>query len=82
MRYIAFDVETPNRFNNRISAIGITAVENRIITDSFFSYVNPEVDFDYSNVKLTGIDDQTVRYSPIFPELSDQPMEEGKTLPY
>ena len=43
MRYIAFDVETPNRFNNRISAIGITAVENRIITDSFFSYVNPEV---------------------------------------
>ena len=26
MRYIAFDVETPNRFNSRMSAIGIAVV--------------------------------------------------------
>ena len=27
-RYIAFDVETPNHLNNRMSAIGISVIEN------------------------------------------------------
>lgn len=27
-RYIAFDVETPNYANNRMSAIGITVIDN------------------------------------------------------
>ena len=27
-RYIAFDVETPNHFNNRMSAIGISVIED------------------------------------------------------
>ena len=31
-RYIAFDVETPNRYNDRMSAIGITVVEDGRIT--------------------------------------------------
>ena len=35
MRYIAFDVETPNRYNNRMSAIGIAVVEDGRIQDSF-----------------------------------------------
>ena len=68
-RYIAFDVETPNRYNNRISAIGISVVEDGMITDSFFSYVNPETHFDYFNIQLTGIDENTVADSPAFPEL-------------
>ena len=68
-RYIAFDVETPNRYNNRISAIGISVIENGSITDSFFSYVNPETHFDYFNTQLTGIDENTVADSPTFPEL-------------
>ena len=41
-RYIAFDVETPNRGNTRMSAIGITVIEDGCVADSFFSYVNPE----------------------------------------
>ena len=41
-RYIVFDIETPTRYNNRISAIGIAMVENGIITGEYFSYVNPE----------------------------------------
>ena len=47
MRYTVFDVETPNHYNNRISAIGITVLEEEQIASSFFSYVNPEEDFDY-----------------------------------
>lgn len=68
-RYIAFDVETPNRYNDRMSAIGINVVENGAITDSFFSYVNPETHFDYFNTRLTGIDEETVAAAPTFPEL-------------
>ncbi len=68
-RYIAFDVETPNRFNTRISAIGISVIEDGRIVDSFFSYVNPEQYFDSFNVQLTGIDEETVANAPTFPEL-------------
>ena len=65
-RYIVFDVETPNHFNNRISAIGITIIEDGRITDSFFSYVNPETFFDSFNTQLTGIDERTVADAPTF----------------
>lgn len=68
-RYIAFDVETPNRFNNRMSAIGIAVIEDGKITEEFFSYVNPETYFDPFNTQLTGIDKATVANAPTFPEL-------------
>ena len=54
-RYIAFDVETPNYANDRMSAIGITVVENDTIVDEFATLVNPESHFDYFNIQLTGI---------------------------
>lgn len=68
-RYIAFDVETPNFRNDRISAIGITVVEHGCITDSFYSLVNPEVHFDRFNIQLTGITPQMVEDAPTFAEL-------------
>ena len=68
-RFIVFDVETPNRFNNRISAIGITVIEDGEISDSFYSLVNPETHFDYFNTRLTGISEESVMYSPTFPDL-------------
>lgn len=71
-KYIVFDVETPNHFNNRMSAIGITVVEDEKITESFFSYVNPETYFDEFNTQLTGIDENTVSGAPTFPELWDE----------
>lgn len=68
-RFIVFDVETPNRFNNRMSAIGITVVEDGEISDSFYSLVNPETHFDGFNIYLTGINEDAVRNAPTFPEL-------------
>lgn len=68
-RYIAFDVETPNRFNNRMSAIGISVVEEGRIVDSFYSLVDPEQPFDYFNTQLTGIDSEAVQGAPTFGEL-------------
>ncbi len=75
-RYIVFDVETPNRLCDRMSAIGITSVEDGRITDSFYSLVNPETYFDQFNVELTGIDENIVKNAPTFPELWEeiQPM--------
>ena len=68
-RFIVFDVETPNSLNNRMSAIGITVIENGAIIDEFYSLVNPETRFDAFNVQLTGISGKMVRNAPTFPEL-------------
>ena len=40
--YVAFDVETPNCRNDRMSAIGVVIIENREQTTNFYSLVNPE----------------------------------------
>ena len=71
-RYIVFDVETPNAANNRMSALGITVVDNGAITDEWYSLVDPQVRFDVFNVKLTGITPEMVRDQPTFQELWGQ----------
>ena len=68
-RYVAFDVETPNRYNSRMSAIGISVVEDGRIVREFYSLVDPEQHFDWFNSQLTGINEETVFDAPSFPEL-------------
>ena len=81
-RFIAFDVETPNRMNNRMSAIGITVIQDNMIEDEFYTLVNPESDFDYFNTQLTGIDGVKVANAPTFPVLWDkiEPLMSGGLL--
>lgn len=71
-RYIAFDVETPNAANDRMSAIGITVIEDNKITEDIYFLVNPDTDFDYFNISLTGITPEMVEDKPSFPELWKQ----------
>ena len=71
-RFIAFDVETPNRLSNRMSAIGITVIEDGAIAERFYSLVNPETHFDYFNIRLTGISEETVKNAPTFPQLWEE----------
>ena len=68
-RYIVFDTETPNSRNNRISAIGISVVEDGVITREFATLVNPEAHFDPFNIQLTGITPEAVEAAPTFPAL-------------
>jgi DNA polymerase III epsilon subunit-like protein len=68
-RLIAFDVETPNSFNHRMSSIGIAVIEDGQITETFNSLVNPQTHFDPFNVSLTGIRPSMVRDAPTFPQL-------------
>lgn len=71
-RYIAFDVETPNRYNSRMSAIGIAIIEEGQIIQEYYSLVDPEQPFDYFNSVLTGINEETVFDAPAFPEVWEQ----------
>ena len=68
-RFVAFDVETPNRYNNRMSAIGISIIEGREIVDSFYSLIDPLQPFDWFNTQLTGINEESVFDAPTFPEI-------------
>lgn len=68
-RYIVFDVETPNRANDRMSAIGVTVVEHGSIRGTIDTLVDPEVPFDPFHVRLTGITEDMVAGRPTFPAL-------------
>ena len=68
-RYIAFDVETPNHRNDRMSAIGIAVVENGIVTEEFSTLVDPETEFDAFNIRLTGITPAAAAEAPSFAAL-------------
>ena len=72
MRFIVFDVETPNRYNSRMSAIGISVIEDGQIVDDFYSLVDPEQPFDRFNTLLTGISEESVSDAPTFPQLWEQ----------
>lgn len=68
-RYIAFDVETPNYANDRISAMGVTVVEGGEVVEQHDWLVNPETRFAPFNVALTGITPEMVADKPTFPQL-------------
>ncbi len=68
-RYIAFDVETPNSRNDRMSAIGVCVIENGSIQEEYYSLIDPETYFNRFNIELTGISPELVRGKPTFAEL-------------
>ena len=80
--YVAFDVETPNSRNDRMSAIGVVVVEDGEQTMNFYSLVNPEEPFDAFNIQLTGITPRMVRNQPTFPVLWEllRPLLDGGIL--
>lgn len=67
--YIVFDVETPNRANDRMSAIGISVIKDNAIVKNYFSLVDPQTHFDWFNTRLTGIDSEKVKGAPDFEQL-------------
>ncbi len=68
-RYLVFDVETPNARNDRMSAIGLTLVENGEVRRTHATLINPETYFDDFNIALTGITPQAAEQAMTFPEL-------------
>ena len=70
--YIVLDLETPNKYANSMSSIGIVVVNDGEVTDEIYSLINPEAHFDDFNIKLTGIHPEDVLNSPTFPEFYDE----------
>jgi len=66
-RILAFDVETPNSYNNRICSIGLSMIEDGAIVWSQNYLVNPECSFDNRNIEIHGISPRDVALSPTFP---------------
>lgn len=68
--YTFFDVETPNRHNDRICSIGtITTDHSGNVLEKSYYLVNPETGFDDVNMRIHGITPVEVRRSKTFPEL-------------
>ena len=66
--YVVLDLETPNRFNDSISSIGIVIVEEGEVVDKIYTLINPEQEFDEFNINFTGIHPYDVVDSPTFDE--------------
>ena len=82
MKYAAFDVETPNRQNRRMSALGIALLDESGITKALSFLVDPETHFDPFNISLTGITPAMVKNAPAFPQLWGElePLLSGRTI--
>lgn len=66
-KYIVFDVETPNKANDRICSLGITEIENENIIKTQNFIINPECSFDSLNILIHGINECDVINSETFP---------------
>ena len=62
----------PSARRDAISAVGITLIENGIITHSYYTLVNPECPFDPFTVELTGITPEMAAAYPNFGALWPQ----------
>jgi DNA polymerase-3 subunit epsilon len=67
MEFVALDVETANADSSSICQIGIARFENGRLVEEWSTLVNPEDYFDFFNVSIHGIDEDTVRGAPTFP---------------
>lgn len=50
--FITIDFETANSFNKSACSIGIVAVKDLEIVDTYYSLINPIMDFDEKNISI------------------------------
>lgn len=62
--FIAVDFETANQNFNSACAIGIAAVRDFEIADTYYSLINPGVEFSPDNIQVHGITPEDVRHAP------------------
>ncbi|WP_179394768.1 3'-5' exonuclease [Lacticaseibacillus absianus] len=67
MNFIAMDFETASRQRASACSLAIVVVENSQITDSFYTLIDPETEFDPQNVRIHHIRPAMVVGQPTFP---------------
>ncbi len=68
MRFVALDVETANADLASICALGLATFEDGTVASEWYSLINPEDRFDPMNVRIHGIDAESVAGAPRFEE--------------
>ena len=71
MDFVAIDVETANSARASICQIGVVKYSGGVISDEWVTYVDPEGEFGVWQVRVHGIEAQTVKGSPTFSDLVD-----------
>ena len=69
MNFVALDVETANADMASICQIGIAKYAEDQLVEEWSSLINPEDYFDFINISIHGITEETVKDSPTFPEI-------------
>lgn len=69
--FVAVDIETANCDHSSICQIGVVHVHEGTIQDRWATLINPRDWFDPWNVELHNIDEDVVKDSPLFSEISE-----------
>ena len=72
LTFNAIDVETANSDPSSICQIGIVSIRDGVVKGQLSVLVDPEAEFNDFNVRLHGIDHNTVRASQALPNLEAQ----------
>ena len=72
LTFNSIDVETANADHASICQIGIVHIRDGQIADQWQTLVNPEDKFDIGNISIHGITENTVKDSPLLPEIRDE----------
>ncbi|TDQ79773.1 exonuclease domain-containing protein [Sphingobacterium yanglingense] len=72
LEYAIVDIETTggNARGSRMTEIAIRIHNGKEVIDSFESLINPEKDIPLAIFALTGIDNEMVRYAPVFGDIA------------
>lgn len=68
--FAAIDFETANEQLSSVCSVGIVIVRNGIITDRFYSLIQPEPDhYNYSNTQVHGLSYEDTIKAEVFPKV-------------
>lgn len=70
MDFIAIDVETANASRRSICQVGLVQFERGKAVKEFGTYVDPLDEFNARNIRIHGIDEETVAGAPTFAEIA------------
>lgn len=71
MNFVAIDVETANSDMGSICQIEIVKYADGRLVEEWVSLIDPEDYFDYINISIHGIDEDVVKGSTTFPQITE-----------
>lgn len=70
LSFVAIDFETATAYRNSACAVGIVTVEQGIITDEYYSLIQPPYnEYNWRNVNVHGITPRDTKHSPFFEDI-------------